>query len=87
MAVGFLKLVSVRMQLVCKVVAQHPQGARADLIAGPSWKGQAPGRVAQFASRDNAMLVFGRVLMYSYSDVLTTYGLARQIRVETLSQE
>ena len=57
------------------------------LITGPGWKGQVPGGVKQIASPDNSVLVLGRVLVYSDSDLSTAYGLAQQIQLTLLSQK
>ena len=55
------------------------------LITGPGWKGQAPGGMKQIASPNNSVLVFGRVLVLSDSDVATAYALSRQIQLTPLS--
>jgi len=56
------------------------------LITGPGWKGQVPGGMTQIASPNNSVLVLGRVLVESDSDVATAYGLAKQIQLKSLSQ-
>ncbi len=55
------------------------------LITGPGWKGQVPGGMQQISSPDNSVLVIGRVLVYSDSDLATAYDLARQIQLKPLS--
>jgi hypothetical protein len=55
------------------------------LITGPGWKGQVPGGLTQIASPNNSVLVFGRVLVYSDSDVSTAYDLSKQIQLTPLS--
>jgi|SRR6185437_5443766 len=55
-------------------------------ISGPRWKGTVPPGMAQIASPNNAVLVVGRVMVESDSDVPTAYGLAKQIRLTPLSR-
>jgi len=55
------------------------------LITGPGWKGQVPGGMAQISSPNNAVLVVGRVLVYSDSDVSTAFNLSKQIQLTSLS--
>ncbi len=54
------------------------------LITGPGWKGQVPGGMKQVSSPNNSVLVIGRVLVYSDSDLPTAYGLAKQIQLTPL---
>jgi hypothetical protein len=56
------------------------------LVTGPAWKGQVPSVMTQIASPNNSVLVFGRVLVESDSDVSTAYGLAKQIQLTPLSR-
>jgi hypothetical protein len=56
------------------------------LITGPGWKGQAPSGMTQIASPNNSVLVLGRVLVYSDSDLSTAYDLSKQIQLTPLSQ-
>ncbi len=55
------------------------------LITGPDWKGQVPSGMKQISSPDNSVLVIGRVLVYSDSDLSTAYNLAKQIRLMPFS--
>jgi hypothetical protein len=55
------------------------------LITGPGWKGQAPSGMTQIPSPNNAVLVFGRVLVESDSDLPTAYDLSKQIQLTSLS--
>ena len=55
------------------------------LITGLGWKGQAPNGMAQISSPNNSVLVIGRVLVESDSDLPTAYGLAKQIQLTPLS--
>jgi hypothetical protein len=54
------------------------------LISGPSWKGTETPGMTQIASPNRAVLVIGRVLVESASDLSTAYGLASQIQVTEL---
>ncbi|HEY6490979.1 MAG TPA: DUF1254 domain-containing protein [Terracidiphilus sp.] len=51
------------------------------LISGPGWKGQLPRGMKHISSPNNSVLVIGRVLVYSDSDLPTAYDLDRQIRL------
>ena len=55
------------------------------LVSGPGWKGQAPSGITQISSPNNAVLVFGRVLVESDSDLPTAYALSKQIQLTPLS--
>jgi hypothetical protein len=55
------------------------------LITGPGWKGQAPRGMAQISSPNNSVLVIGRVLVYSDSDLSTAYDLSKQIQLASLN--
>jgi hypothetical protein len=54
------------------------------LLVGPGWKGEVPSGMRQIASPNNSVLVIGRVLVYSDSDLWTAYNLARQIQLTPL---
>lgn len=54
------------------------------LITGPGWKGQVPGDMRQISSPNNSVLVLGRTLVESDSDLPTAYGLAKQIQITPL---
>ena len=56
------------------------------LVSGPDWKGTAPQGMKQISSPNNSVLVIGRVLVESDSDLTAAYGLARQIQLTPLSQ-
>jgi hypothetical protein len=56
------------------------------LITGPGWKGQVPDGMTQISSPNNSVLVLGRVLVYSDSDLATVYDLSKQIQLTPLSQ-
>ncbi len=51
------------------------------LITGPGWKGQAPGGMKQIASPNKSVLVIGRVLVYSDSDLPAAYDLSKQMQI------
>jgi hypothetical protein len=55
------------------------------LITGPNWQGTVPSSMTQIASPNNSVLVIGRVLVYSDSDLPTAYGLAKLIQLAPLS--
>ncbi len=55
------------------------------LITGPRWKGQTPSGMTQISSPNNSVLVFGRVLVESDSDLSTAYDLSKQIQLTPLS--
>ena len=55
------------------------------LITGLGWKGQVPSGITQICSPNNAVLVFGRVLVASDSDLSTAYDLSKQIQLMPLS--
>jgi hypothetical protein len=55
------------------------------LISGPGWKGTVPQGVKQISSPNNSVLLFGRVLVVSDSDLSTAYALSKQIKLTPLS--
>jgi hypothetical protein len=55
------------------------------LISGRGWKGTVSQGMTQIASPNNSVLVVGRVLVESDSDLPTAYGLAKQIQLTPLS--
>ncbi|MCE9645348.1 MAG: DUF1254 domain-containing protein [Chloroflexi bacterium] len=55
------------------------------LVSGPGWEGQVPSGMTQISSPNNSVLVFGRVLVYSDSDLPTAYDLSKQIQLAPLS--
>jgi hypothetical protein len=57
------------------------------LISGPGWEGMVPAGVTkQIVAPNNMILVIGRTLVESDSDLATAYELAKQIQVTPLSQ-
>jgi hypothetical protein len=56
------------------------------LITGPGWKGQAPGGIKQISSPNKSVILVGRVLVQSDSDLSTAYDLSKQIQLTPLSQ-
>jgi hypothetical protein len=70
-------------------VGTRTTGAKAGdfLITGPGWKGQVPSGMTQISSANDSVLVLGRVLVYSDSDLPTAYGLAEQIQLRPLNPE
>jgi hypothetical protein len=59
-------------------------GASDYLIAGPGWKGAVPAGMKNISSPNNSVLVIGRILVYSDSDLPTAYSLAKQIQLTQL---
>ncbi len=55
------------------------------LVTGPNWKGQSPSGMTQISSPNNSVLVIGRVLVESDSDLSTAYDLSKQIQLTPLS--
>jgi hypothetical protein len=55
------------------------------LISGPGWRGVVPEGVTQIVSPNNTVLLIGRVLVESDSDLATAHGLEKQIRLTPLS--
>lgn len=55
------------------------------LITGPGWKGVVPSGMKQISSPNNSVLVIGRVLVESDSDISAAYGLSKQIQLIPLS--
>lgn len=55
------------------------------LITTRNWKGPVPNGMEQISSPNDAVLVAGRVLVKSDSDLRTAYDLSTQIRVTPLS--
>jgi hypothetical protein len=54
------------------------------LIKRPAWKGQAPDGMKQIPSPNDSVLVIGRVLVESDSDLSTAYDLSKQIQLTPL---
>jgi hypothetical protein len=59
--------------------------ARDYLITGPGWQGQVPIGMRQVTSPSASVLVIGRVLVYSDSDLPTAYALAKQIQLSAFA--
>jgi hypothetical protein len=57
------------------------------LITGPDWQGQLPAGMTQISSPNNSVLVLGRILVYSDSDLTTAYDLAKQITLAPFSSK
>jgi len=67
-------------------VGRRTTGTRAGdyLLSGPGWQGKPPDGVTQIVSPNNAVLLIGRVLVYS--DLTSAYGLEKQIQLTPLSR-
>ncbi len=57
------------------------------LITGPGWQGTVPSGMTQISTPNNSVLVIGRVLVYSDSDLPTAYGFAKLIQLAPLSSK
>jgi hypothetical protein len=55
------------------------------LITGPGWNGSLPQGMKQISSPNNSVLLLGRVLVHSDSDLETAYSLSKQIQLTPLS--
>ncbi len=68
-------------------VGSRTTGAQAGdyLISGPGWQGAAPPNMTHISSPNDSVLVLGRVLVESDSDLPTAYDLAKQIQLAPLS--
>jgi hypothetical protein len=55
------------------------------LITGRNWKGQVPSGMKQISSPNNSVIVAGRVLVTSDSDLPTAYDLSKQMQLTPLS--
>jgi hypothetical protein len=73
---------------VIAYVGRRTTGTQAGdtLISGPGWQGALPEGVTQIISPNNTVLLLGRVLVESDSDLATAYGLEKQIRLTSLHQ-
>jgi hypothetical protein len=54
------------------------------LISGLGWKGAVPQGMTQISSPNNSVLVLGRTLVESDSDLSTVYDLSKQIQLTPL---
>ena len=57
------------------------------LITGPGWKGSVPDGMKQIPSPKNGVMVIGRVLVESDSDLPTAYDLSKQIQLSPYSNQ
>lgn len=55
------------------------------VVTGPGCKRQVPSGMTLIPSPDNSVLVIGRILVYSDSDLPTAYALTKQIQVVPLT--
>jgi hypothetical protein len=71
----------------CAYVGTRTTGAQAGdyLMTGPGWKGQVPSGMTRVSLPNNSVLVIGRVLVVSDSDVSPAYDLSKQIQLTPLS--
>jgi hypothetical protein len=68
-------------------VGTRTTGTRAGdyLITGRNWTGQVPSGMKQISSPNNSVIVAGRVLVTSDSDLPTAYDLSKQLQLTPLS--
>jgi hypothetical protein len=59
-------------------------GAGEYLVSGPRWEGTVPQGMTRIFSPNNSVLVIGRILVYTDSDLPTAYDLAKQIQMAPL---
>ena len=57
--------------------------AGAYIICGPGWKGDVPKGLSQISSPNNSVLIIGRVLVGSESDLPTAYSLSKQLQLSS----
>jgi hypothetical protein len=55
------------------------------LITGPGWEGAVPNGMTQIVAPNNTVLLIGRTLVESDSDIAGAYALAKQIQLTPLS--
>ncbi|MDQ2800536.1 MAG: DUF1254 domain-containing protein [Armatimonadota bacterium] len=69
-------------------VGKRATGTKAGdyLVSGPGWKGQVPNGMKQISSPNNSVLMIGRTLVESDSDLSAVYGLANQIQLTPLNR-
>ena len=69
-------------------VGKRTTGSQAGdyVIAGPHWRGSVPTGMKLISSPNNSVLVLGRILVCSDSDLPTAYNLAQQIELLPLYQ-
>jgi hypothetical protein len=70
-------------------VGTRATGTQADdyLVTGPGWQGAVPQGMKQLSSPNNSVLVLGRILVYSDSDLPIAYGLTKQIKFMPFNRE
>ncbi len=57
------------------------------LITGPNWQSTVPDNMKQIPSPNNSVLVIGRVLVDSDSDLASAYDLAQLIQLASYSSK
>jgi hypothetical protein len=55
------------------------------VVTGPGWKGRVPSGMTLIPSPNNSVLVIGRILVYSDSDLPAAYALTKQIQLVPLT--
>jgi hypothetical protein len=56
------------------------------LVTGPGWQGTVPPGMKRIFSPNNSVLIIGRILVYSDSDLSNAHGLAKQIQLTPLNR-
>ena len=75
--------------VVFAYVGKRTTGTQAGdyLITGRVWEGQVPDGMKKIESPNDSVIVIGRVLVESDSDLQIAYDLSKQIKLTPLSQE
>ena len=55
------------------------------LVTGPNWQGEVPSNMTRISAPNNSVLIIGRVLVESDSDLPTAHDLTKQIQLTPLS--
>jgi hypothetical protein len=55
------------------------------LVTGPGWRGSLPGGMKRISAPTNSVLLIGRVLVYSDTDIAAAYSLAKRIELAPLA--
>lgn len=56
------------------------------LIAAAGWKGQVPDGMKEISAPNTSVLIIGRILVYSDSDLATAHSLAQEIHLSPFRQ-
>jgi hypothetical protein len=80
------KIGETRNNVTLQMVGRRTTGTQAGdyLVSGPGWKGTVPSGMTQIVAPNDTVLLIGRTLVESDSDLPDAYALARQIQVTAL---